>query len=432
MGDKTKTAKKKHPILTSLGVLIVFLFVLLLAAIVFPAPILRYAFSRVEAETDIVFTFDRAYFYLADGPFLVVDGLSIKRQNHPASNFNLRADTVQMPTMVPKDFTSPVLFITGLRGTCERVGIESTDKNESASEERFFLQMIYLRDAEVGFIDRTLEKPFQTMVKIDEFCTMRALRPVLFEPYICTAAGQVSTAKVDVRLPENGSQEIDFSEVPLGLFAPYAPVLNDIFAEGSMNIRIDDLTDKTHKKLRVKITLLPDCEIKPANEILAPVIQEALQALDHSSVPALHDLKGKIDRLKTVSTSLRSKVDKAAPIVGAVLAIAAPNAKEEYEKIKSQYDQITNAYDEWNGKFEMLAHDMDNIKVGIVNDTFRYFVDSGIPIEVELLEVDGEWQCDWYETAIQLIEKHYRTLIAGQYQKRIQEIQESVDRLLAP
>ena len=432
MEDKKKAAKKKHPILTTLGVLIIFLFIVLLAAVVFPSPILRYVFSRVEAETGVVITFDKAYFYLAEGTFLAIDGLAVKRQNHPISNFDLRAANVQMPAMVPKDFTSPVLLITGLRGFGERVGTDSADKKESTSEEKFSLQMIYVQDAEVDFIDRTLEKPFQTTIQIDEFCIIPAPRPLLLEPYACTIAGQISTAKVDVQLPENGGQEIDFTEVPLGLFAPYAPVLDDIFVEGSMNIRIDDLTEKKHKKLRVRITLLPDCEIKPANEILTPVIQEALQALDHSSVPALHDLKGKIDRLKTTATSLRSKVDKAAPIVGAVLAIAAPNAREEYEKAKSEYDRITHAYDEWNGKFEVLAHDIDNIKVGIVNDTFRYFVDSGIPIEVELQQVDGEWQCDWYETVIQLIEKHYRTLIAGQYHKRIQEIQESVDRLLLP
>ena len=425
MGNETKTTKKRHPFFTLLIILSVLLILAFGTLFVYPTPIVRYVFSRVEAESGISLTCDRAYFYLNEGSFLAIDGLTATRQNHHAGNFELRVESVRMPAMVPGDFYEPVLLISGLRGTYERVGDEETTEGEP------IVKVLMLTDAEIEFIDKTLEKPFHTTIKIKEFTIAKADFALLFEPYVCMeSAGQIDSVTFGIDLTD-GKQRLDMEAVPLGLFAPYAPVLNDIFAAGNMNIRIDDLSEETQKKLRIAVTLLPDCKIKPANEIIAPVIQEALQQLDHSAVPVLRDTKEKIDRLKTTATSLRGKVDKAAPIVGAVLAIAAPNAREEYEKIKNEYDRIANAYDEWNAKFEQLSQDIDKMKVGIVNDTFQYFVESGIPIEAELQQVDGEWQCDWYATAIQLIEKHYRTIVAIQFQQRILEIQESVDRLLA-
>ena len=405
----------------------VLLLLLVIAAVAFPSLTLRYIFSRMESKTGIAITFDRAYFFLQEGSFLAIDGLTVKQQNHPACNFDLKAKNVKMPAMVPGDFSHPVLVITGLRGTIERIG------NAPAEEGDIQLQALMLLDAEVDFIDRTLEEPFPMTIQVKEFSIAKKTDiPLVFAPYVCvTGMGQIDSATFSIEVLD-GKQKMDMKNVPLDLFAPYAPILDDIFVSGSLNIRVDDLTDETQKKLQIAITLLKDCEIKPANEILVPAIQEALQRLDSSAVPALQDMKKKIDRLKMVSASLRTEVEKAAPVIDALKALAPKDVREKYEKAKSQYDRITNAHDEWNRKFETLSQDIDKMKVDIVSETFQYFVDSCVPIEVKLQQVDGDWQCDWYKTAVQLIEKHYRAIVAVQFQQRILEIHESLDRLLVP
>jgi hypothetical protein len=417
--------RKKQPFLTMLSVLCALILVALAAVFVYPSPILRYVFSHIEAETGIVITFDRAYFYIADGSLLNIDGLTIKRENHPASNFDLTAASLQMPAMFPVDFYSPILYIKGLRGTYEKSGSEPKTASKNS------LQALRLTNAQVDFIDRTPDNPFHVTVQIEEFFAAKTERPLCFEPYVCTTGqGQIGSAKFSVSNTD-GQQRIKIEEAPLDLFASYAPVLDDIFESGSMNIQIDDLTDETQKRLHIVITLLSDCEIKSADKLLAPAIRAALQALDQSSMPALHDLKGKIERLKTFTESLRNEIDNVARIIDTLKVLAPPDVREKYENIKSRYDKAKNAYEEWNAKFVTLVHDIDKVKVGVVNDTFQHFIETGIPIELDIQEVDGEWQCDWYEMAIRLIEKNYRAIITAEYQKRIQEILDALDRLLA-
>jgi hypothetical protein len=53
-----------------------------------------------------------------------------------------------------------------------------------------------------------------------------------------------------------------------------------------------------------------------------------------------------------------------------------------------------------------------------------------VPIEIELQEINGEWNYDAYETVVRLIEKNYQTVIEAEFQKRISEIQNAVNRLL--
>jgi nucleotide-binding universal stress UspA family protein len=217
--------------------------------------------------------------------------------------------------------------------------------------------------------------------------------------------------------------------MPLGLLAPYAPALDDIFDSGSMNINIDDLTDEKQRKIRIAVTLLSDCRIKSADEILAPAIQAALQTLDQSALPDVHELKGKIERLKLSTESLRTELEGVAKIVDTLKALAPRDVREKYDKYKNQYDRAKKSYDEWDTKFAALLKDLDRVKVGIVEDTFQHFIKSGTPIEVDIQEVEGEWQFDAYETVVRLVEKNYRTILTGEYQKRIQELRDAVDKL---
>ena len=434
MTNKTdKPAGKKRLVLTILGILMGFLFVVLIAAVVFPAPVLRYVFSRVEAQTGIALTFDKAYFYLAEGSFLAFDGLTVKRQNHPAVNFDLRAENVRMPAMVPNDFRAPILLISGVRGTIERVGSEENEKkagNGSKENGNINLHALMLLDVEVDFIDRTPEKPFGTTVQVEKFSATNTDRFSLFSPYTCSGFGQISAAKFGIDYSAEDARKIEITGMPLGLFAPYAPVLDDIFETGSMNIKIDDLTDAAQKKMHVALTLLPDCKIKSADQLLAPAIQAALRQLDQSALPSLPESQKKIERLRISAESVRAEIDKVTPILDALKALAPRDVREQYEKLKKQYDRTKMDYDEWNTKFETLVRDLDRIKIGIVEDTFQHFINSGVPIELELREMNGEWNYDAYETVVRLVEKNYRTIVEAEFKKRISEIDDAMNRLL--
>jgi len=439
---KSAPVKKKGCgclLLKALGVLFVLLVVAIVAAVIYPAPILRIAFARVEAKTGIAITFDKAHFILGDRG-LVFNGLAAKRENHHTGNFDVKAQTIAIGyTLSPPSVT--LISLSNLRGTYERVGSDKTEKRvvgdgavktdnreHKTASESLSVKALVVTNVQIDFTDRTLEKPFRTTIQIEQFYAFDADRPWLFEPFVCKGIGQISSADFDIRLTEQPArQQIELSQVPLGLFAPYTPVLDDIFVRGSMNILMDDLSDESQKKIRAAITLLPDCEIKPANEILAPAIQMALQQLDQSSVPALHDLKRKIERLKTDSASIRAELDRVVKIIDTLKALAPRDVREKYEQIRSRYDRIV----EWDAKFETLLRELDQVKVSIVNDTFRHFAQSGIPIEVELQQVDGEWQYDGYAVVVALVEKNYQTLIDTQYRQRIQELRDAVDRLLA-
>lgn len=422
--DEGAAIMKKRRVLTILVGLSLILFVVVVLAIVFPSAILRYVFSRIENQTGIALTFDRAYFYLQEGSFLYIDGLTIKRQNHSAGNFDLRADSVNMPAMVPNDFRSPILVITGLNGTYERVGSDPTEESDS------FFHALMLINSEIEFIDRTLPEPFQATIKIDKFTVTNTKRRSLLEPYCCMGDGKVSTAAFGVAYAPEGAGRIEMIEVPMTLFAPYAPVLNDIFDSGSMNIFIDDLTDAAQKKLRVQINLLSDCRIKSANQILAPAIQAGLQKMDQFAVPNLVVIKDNIEKLRKFAESERAKLDKVVPIIEQLKFLAPREVREEYEKYKSQYDQAIAAYGKWNAEYDTLLQDLNRVKVNVVEETFQHFITTGLPIEIDVQEVDGEWQYDAYDVVIRLIEKTYRSIILVQFQKRIQDLHDSVGRLL--
>jgi hypothetical protein len=413
--------RKKRSLLTLLGVLTGFVFFILIVALVFPTPILRFVFSRMEAQSGIVFTFDRAYFYLQEGSFLAIDGLTVKRHNHPASNFEMRAENVRMPAMVSGDFYSPQLLISGLRGFYEIIG---TDGN-SATED-MFVNTVMLLNAEVELVDRTLDKPFRIIIQLEEFYAVNTGHPSLLSPYTCSGFGQISVANFGIDYSTDHTRKIEIAGLPLGLLASYAPVLDDLFDAGSVNLIIDDLTDETHKRMRVRITLLPDCEIKSADTILAPAIQSALQTLDQSSLSGLRDLKGKTERVKTFAESLRSELDGLFRIIDALKSLAPRDVREKYENFKSRYDRAQAAYEEGTALFQ----DLDRLKAGIVEETFQRLIASGIPIEMEVQEVNGAWQFDAYETVARLIEKNYQTVIAAEYQKRIQDLHDVIDRLL--
>ena len=446
MGNEANKSVKrtKRPFLMTLSVLFVLLFLGLIVAFVLPSVVLRHIFSRVEAQTGIAITFDRAYFYLADGSFVYIDGLVVRRQNHHTMNLDLWAESVRMPAMVPADFSSPVLFISGLRGTVERVGSEPPEEGEGEGQagqegqeerqEEGFIQALMFNNSEINFIDRTLAQPFRVTIRISEFDVFqadhRSLFGSLFEPYAFRGYGQIDRAEFFV-----ATNEMLVREIPFALLAPYAPVLDDIFVSGSMNVHIDDLSDEVQRRLRINIWLLADSAIKPADELLAPALQAALRQLDEASVPELQDLRRRIERLRTSAESVRGRLDsgrvgEVTRIIDQLSVLAPREVREEYERFRREHDRLIAAHDEWNTRFETLLRDLDQVKVRIVEDTFQAFINAGTPIEINLHEVDGEWQYDWYDVVIRLIERNYRTIIATQYQSRIQEIREAVDRLL--
>ena len=428
--------KKGCSCLAALTLLFIFLVVAVGAILVFPTPVLRLALPYIEAKTGMAVSFESVRIDF-EGFFLNIDGLAVKRQNHHASNYDLKVEKVRVPVRGLVEPSFLVLSVSGLRGTYEKIGSESTEKTdnsehkESTASEKTYMKSLMLQDVQVDFIDRTLEKPFQATIQVEKFVALKTNTVSLFEPYACLGNGQISSATLAI-VRQDDRPRIALSEVPFGLLSPYAPVLDDIFVSGGMNIVVDDFSNETQKKLRVNILLLPDCRIKSADEILAPAIQAALQKLDQSSIPALRDVKEKIDRLKTTSESLRTELDKVAQIVDTLKVLAPRDVREKYENFKSRYDRARASYNEWDTKFETLLRELDQVKVGIVNDTFRHFIESGTPIEIELQQVNGEWQYDWYEVVVRLIERNYQMLIATQYQRRIQEILDSVDRLLAP
>lgn len=431
---KNLAMKVKHPFLTTLGVLLVFLLVVLLVAFVLPPVVLRYTFSRIEKETGTAITFEKAYFYLADGSFLYVKGLAVKRQNHHSMNFDLHAESVRMPAMIPADFYSPVLGITGLQGTIERMGsdpVNEGEQQEKTTSDTTFINILVLVDSEVEFIDRTLETPFRATVQIENFVVGTTEEASLFTPYFCEGKGHIGSAKFEIiHHPDKLNPTIEVAGIPLAVLAPYAPVLDDVFDSGSLNIQVDDISDKTQKRVRVSLTLQPNCTIKSVNDILAPTLQTALRQLDQSSASDLQDLRGKIERLKTAAESVRGKMDEVAQIVDRLSFLAPRDVREEYEKFKSQYDKAKAGHEEWSTKLGTLEQELDYVKIRIVEDTFKTFINAGIPIEMELQEVDGKWQYDGYAVVIGLIKKNYQTVIAAQYQKRIQDIREAVERLL--
>jgi len=415
--------------LSALSILAVLIIVVFMSILLFIAPIMRTVFSHVEAQSGITITFDRAYFTYGEGPFLSFDGLNIHRQNHREENYDLRAANVQVPIMFPADIYAPILFITGLRGTYEKVSDAPTKEDEQSNS--FHIAQLHLKDVEIEYIDRTLIMPFQTTVMIEESYAIYKDKPVLFEPYLLGGEGKLGPAKFEIKHNKDDlKQTIELTEIPYALLTPYAPVLKDIFASGGMNVSMKELSDDTQKKVRISITLLPNSVIKPADEILAPAIQAMLNKLDQSSIQTLRDIQGNIDRLKKNTESLHAQVNEVAMILDTLKALAPRDVREKYENFKSKYDRAMASYDDSKIKFDTLLRELDQVKLGIVNDTFQYFIKSGVPIEIDLQQVDGQWQYDGYEIVSRLIEKNYQALINDEYKKRIKEVQDSVERML--
>jgi len=420
--------------LLALVVLFVLFFVAACAVLIYPAPVLRYVFSRVEAQSGIALTFESAQYGFgtltfkgADIGSLTINGLAAKRQQHHADNFDLKAEKVKVSLM-----PSGIVQVSGLRGSYERMPSDlavpnkgGQNENVTASPKNYQLVALLLEDAEVDFIDRSLEKLFQATIKVENFAALQLGSPSLFEPYACLGTGQIGSATFVIERQDD-KQKIEFSEVPFGLLVPYASALDDIFVSGSMNMQIDDLSDKTQKRVRVSIWLLPDCRIKPANEIVAPAIQSALQTLDQSALNDVRYLKGQIDRLRKVSESWSAELEGVSRMMDSLGALVPRDIRTKYDKYKNQFDRSRSIYVEWDN----LTQELDRLKIDVVEDTFHQFIASGMPIEIDLHEVDGVWQYDTYAIVVRLVENNYRTVLSTKYQSRIQEIRNAVDLLL--
>jgi hypothetical protein len=249
-----------------------------------------------------------------------------------------------------------------VRGTIERVGSEENKEkagNGSKGEGEINLHALMLLDVDVVFVDRTPAKTFGTTIQVEKFSATNTDQFSLFSPYTCSGFGQISAAKFGIDYSAEDARKIEITGMPLGLFAPYAPMLDDIFDSGSMNIKIDDLTDATQKKMRIALTLLQDCKIKSADQLLAPAIQAALQQLDQSALPSLPESRKQIERLRLSAESIRAEIDKITPILDTLKTLAPRDVRDKYEKFKKQYDRTKMDYDEWNAKFETLVRDLD-------------------------------------------------------------------------
>ena len=132
--NKTNESAEPAPVkrkgslcLRILGVLFVLLVIALVAAVLYPAPILRVVFSRVEAETGIAVTFDQADLNLGKHR-LLLSGLTAKQQNPHAGHFDLKAEKVYLFFDLFSPSDSLFFDVYGLRGTYEITGNDPAKK----------------------------------------------------------------------------------------------------------------------------------------------------------------------------------------------------------------------------------------------------------------------------------------------------------------
>ena len=423
--------------------LCIVLLIIFVSALVYPAPIFRMVFERIENQTDIAITFDRVYFSYdiekepADAlrrGRMTFKGLNVKRQDHPVFNFNLTAETVQFAFL---PFRYRHSTVSGLRGIVEKTGERPMNHHTEPEMNNDLMQTFRLRfleDVEIDFIDRTLAKPFQMTIQIvtASMSQNEANTVSLFAPYVFSGFGQIDSANFVIAReglpPDNFEQQAKITEIPIALFAPYAPVLDDVFAAGTMNMGIEDLSDATQKKIRLAITLLPDCRIKPANEILAPALQIALQNLDSDVLPALLELQNRVVRLRNNSEAIRAELERVTEILDVLRVLAPRDVRERYDNFRARYDRAKTNYEEWNSRVESLVWELDGIKVRVIEETFQRFIETGDPIVMEVYETDGDWQFDAYGMLVHLIESNYRVLVL-EFRQHLREVLNAVDRL---
>ncbi|MCL2005901.1 MAG: hypothetical protein FWG73_07015 [Planctomycetaceae bacterium] len=435
-----------------LWLLILFLLLALIAAgiaiLAQPAPIFRMLFDRVETQTGISITFDRVYilYDLQKEPAdalrrgrLTFKGLALKRQNHPVINFDLTAETVRF-SFLPYRYRHTT--VSGLRGTIEKTGSRRDAELSGAesileSDWMDTFRLSRFEDIEVECIDRTLAEPFHTTVRLEFgwISTIGNNTTSLLAPYVMEIHGQIDSAPFFIahNYPKeqvNILQNARIGRIPIALFAPYAPILDDIFAAGTMNIDANDLSDASQKKLRLTITLQPDCRIKPADALLSPTIQTALQDLDDSVLPDLLVLQERVARLRRNTESIRADLDRVSGIIEALRVLAPRDVRQQYDRFRVQYDRAVADYDEWNGRVETLVLELDRIKIRVIEDTFERFIESGNPIVIELQELDGDWVFDANEAVIRLLEDNYRIMVL-ELQEHIREVRRAVERLLS-
>lgn len=432
-----EVARKKHYVLSLFGILFLLLLCIVFYFLFFPAPIARFVLARLETKTGIAVTFEKTYFNLGKRA-LTFENVTAKRQNHPESNFDFQAATVHVDIPPQSKHPNGAFFLTvsALRGTYERTGKdgrnERKDNGNKANKPSWQSRkkLLCLTDSEIVFIDKTLPQPFQATISFPNFDVTQfphADNASMFGEYSLRGGGHIN-ATTFFGIATNESL---LQPVPIEMIAPYLPILNDIFLTGSVSINMNDLTTEKQKLVLVKLYFSKDCQFKSADEILVPSIQSALRHLDQSSMPTLPELREKMGHLKTVSQSLRVEIDKVAPIVEALSALAPREVREKYDRLRRQYDRLRNTPDELEAKLNVLLHDLDKMKTNLLADTLQHFIETRTPIEFYAKEIDGRWHADWEDAVVRLIEQNYQTLIADEYQMRIRELLDSVNQLLA-
>jgi hypothetical protein len=353
------------------------------------APLLRFILTNfVEPQTGVSITFETASGNFFKGRVNLFN-YTIQRKNHPESNFNLKGDTlnihVSMSELVSGVIALKFLSIAETKGSVEWVG-----KPEKPEEKRNFrIDRLQINGLHIDFVDRTIEKPFQA--NLDIFVDIRTISSSLSQCY--TAFFKDNTwaiVKINnipfVRETKGGKAVCQMDTVPIALFTPYL-VLLECFNTGSMNIQMADKTDENGQKMRLSITLNKDCTVKMPEKMFEPAVRFAFQQLDKSTNASQRDIQVKLEKL-------RVQIETADQYMATVFRLPG------LEDVRKKYNELKTKYAELKIKLELL-------KATVLMDALNRFLQSGIPIEFDLLIANDEVHLDMDSAFTGVLEKTY-------------------------
>lgn len=202
--------------------------------------VMRFALRQVDKRTDIAIEFDKAGGSFWTGQ-VCLDGVSVKRQGHPTSCFDLKGESVELDLSVSELFRWSVVFesvkVSGFDGTWEQVG--KADKLKP--KRKFRIDRLLMDDVQLEFTDRTREKgPFLATIKLDtlESSPLRSHWAVFDVLFRSRGIGSVNQVPFVIN-SESGKHSFRMNDVPVELLANYVGTL-DWFETGKVDLLIED------------------------------------------------------------------------------------------------------------------------------------------------------------------------------------------------
>lgn len=202
--------------------------------------VLKFALKQVERRTNIAIRFEKAEGSLWSGR-LYLKNLSVARQDHPCSRFEIEGDHVEVRLSVTKLFFGSnelqTVRITGFRGTWEQVG-----KAEKLKPRRLFrIDRLVLEDVQLDFADHTRGKNvFEAKINIDylESSPLRSQWAVFDVLFRSNATGKINGVPFEID-SEKGRHFFRMEDVPIRLFSAYFDLLRWC-DEGKVDLLIDN------------------------------------------------------------------------------------------------------------------------------------------------------------------------------------------------